>query len=50
MGNSVDGELSSSFSVKVGVQKGSALSALLFIMEMDVLREDARDSSLMELL
>ena len=50
---SVDGELSSSFSVKVGVQHGSDLSPLLFIMVMDVLTVDVRDGSLgslMELL
>ena len=47
---SVDRELSSSFSVKVGVHLGSALSPLLFIMVMDVLTEDVRDGSLMELL
>ena len=46
----VDGELSSSFSVKVGVHQVSALSPLLFIMVMDVLTEDVRDGSLMELL
>ena len=42
--------LSSSFSVKVCVHQGSALSPLLFIMVMDVLTEDVRDGSLMELL
>ena len=47
---SVDGELSSSFSVKVGVHQESALSPPLFIMVMDVLTEDVRDGSLMELL
>ena len=46
----VDGELSSSFSVKVGVHRGSALSPLLFIMVMDVPTEEVRDGSLMELL
>ena len=47
---SVDRELSSSFSAKVGVHQGSALSPLLFIKVMDVLTEDVRDDSLMELL
>ena len=47
---SVDRKLLSSFSVKVGVHQGSALSPLLFIMVMDVLTEDVRDGSLMELL
>ena len=45
-----DRGLSSSFSVKVGVNQGSALSPLLFIIVMDVLTEDLRDGSLMELL
>ena len=43
------GELSSSFSVKVGVHQGSAFSPLVFIMVVDVLT-DVRDGSLMELL
>ena len=47
---SVDGKLSSSFSVKVGLHQESALSPLLFIMVMDVLTEDVRYGSLMELL
>ena len=47
---SVDRELSSLFSVKVGAHEGSALISLLFIIVMDVLTEDARDGSLMELL
>ena len=47
---SIDGEISSSFSVKVGIHQGSALSPLLFIMVMDVLTEYVRDGSLMELL
>ena len=46
----VDGELSSSFSVKVGVHQGSPLSPLLLIRVMEVLTEDVRDGSLMDLL
>ena len=46
----VDGELSSSFYVKVGVHQGSALSPLLFTMVLDVLTEDVTDGSVMELL
>ena len=47
---SVDGKLSCLFSVKVGVHQGSALSPILFTMVMDVLTEDVRDCSVMELL
>ena len=47
---SVVRELSSLFSVKVGVNQGLALSLLIFIMVMDVLTEDMRYSSLTELL
>ena len=47
---SVDGELSRSFSVKVGVNQGSALSPPLFIIVIDVLTEDVRDGSLIYLL
>ena len=47
---SVDGKLSSSFSVKVGVHQRFALSPLFFIMVMDILTEHVRDGSLMELL
>ena len=36
--------------MKVGVHLGSVLSPLLFIMVMDVLTEDVRDDSLMNLL
>ena len=46
----VDGELSSSFSVKVVVYQGSALSPHFFIMVMDVLTEDLRNGLLIELL
>ena len=50
---SVDGELSSceiKLSVKVCIHQGSALSPLLFIIVMDILTEDVRYGSLMELL
>ena len=47
---SVAGELSSSFSLIVGIHQGSTLSPLLFIMVMNVLTEDVRDDPLMELL
>ena len=47
---SVDGELSRSFSVKVFVHQGSALSLFLFIIVMIVLTKNVRDGSLMELL
>ena len=36
--------------MKVGVHLGSALRPLLFIWVMDVLKEDVKDGSLMELL
>ena len=42
---SVDGELSSSFSVKNGVHQASALNLLLFITVMDVFTEGVRNSS-----
>ena len=44
-----DAKVLSSFSVKVGAHQGSALSPLLFIKVMDILTEDVRDGSLMEL-
>ena len=47
---SVDGELSRSFSVKVGVHQRLALIPLLLIMVIDVLTEDVRGDLLMELL
>ena len=47
---SVNGKLSSSFSLKLGVHQGSALSPPLFIMVIDVLVGDVKDASLMELL
>ena len=47
---SVDGELSSSFSVKVSIHQRSALSPLLFIMVIYVLTENVKDGSLMELM
>ena len=47
---SVDGKLSSFFSVKVSVHQGSPLSSLLFIIVMDLLTKNMRDVSLMELL
>ena len=36
--------------MKVGVHKGSTFSRLLFIMVMDVLTEDVRDVSLVEMM
>ena len=36
--------------MKVSVHHGSSLSPLLFIVAMDVLTEDVRDDSLMDLL
>ena len=42
---SVDGELSSLFSVKVGVHEGSTQSPLLFIIVIDVLTISERCSS-----
>ena len=47
---SIDRELSTSFSLKVGVHQGSALSPFLFIMVMDVLTEDVRDVRRCELI
>ena len=47
---SIDGEMSNSFSVKVDIHQGSALSPPLFIMVMDALTENVRNGSLMKLL
>ena len=41
---SVDGELSSLFSVKVGVHQGSTQSPLLFVIVIDVLTEYLKDA------
>lgn len=46
----VEGELSYSFSVNIGVHQGAALSPLLLVIGMHVLIEDVRDGSLIELL
>ena len=46
---SVEGELSNSFYVKVAYQ-GSAFSPILFAIVMDVLTDDVRNGSLMNLL
>ena len=46
---SVEGEVSSSFSVKVGAHQRSGLSQLLITMVMNVLTEDLRDGLLMVL-
>ena len=46
----VEGELSGSFSVKVGVHQASALNPLLPVSVIDVLTEDLKEGSLMELL
>ena len=47
---SVDGELSSSFSVKAGVHQRSTFSPLLFIIVMNVRTKGVRDGSLMKFL
>lgn len=47
---SVEEELSDSFSKKVGVHQGSALSTLTFVTVVYVLTEYVRDSSLIDLL
>ena len=47
---SVKGELPYSFSVKVGVHQGSAISPLLFVTVTDFSTEDVKYVSLMELL
>ena len=46
---SVEGKLSDYFSAKVSVDQWSDLSLLLFVIVMDVLTEDLRDGSFMEL-
>ena len=46
----VDGELSSSFPVKIGVHQESALNPLLLVRVIDVWIEDVSDGLLMELL
>ena len=47
---SVDGELSSLFSVKVGVHQGSSQSPLLFIIVIYVLTEYLKDAPRLHLL
>ena len=47
---SVDGELSSLFSVKVGVHQGSTQSPLLLIIVIDVLTEYLKDAPCLHLL
>ena len=47
---SVDGELSSSFSVKAGVHQRSTFSPLLFIIVINVRTKGVRDGSLMKFL
>ena len=47
---SVDGELSSLFSVQVSVHQVSTLSPLLFIIVIDVMTEDLKDAPRLHLL